>query len=286
MLLPLSSALVNLKSLFSLNFNCQSSQSSKFLSLKQFGTKLYHSSPNDVNEVRRESGAYHLFVGNLPFSFSERELQTIAADRGLRECIGYRIVLDKKTGRSRGFGFIDFDDENSLKMALNSLNGVSIEGRMLKVDITEGVDSPSKGRRAPTTSKDFSAFIGNLDFSISEDDLEGIVKNRLGEDVLVKARLVRVDGRSRGYGHIDFGSSVDVDAAILSLNGMDLLGRVINVEPAQQVKTSPNENRGRDRSAYDSNRGDGAARGGRDFYPARSNGGDRKMDRSGRGPPR
>jgi len=168
----MSSAFMTLKSLFSSQLNSLSplSPTTKYI-LRRFSAKPYGDG-NEINKINKNSGAYHLFVGNLPFSFSELDLQNISVDRGLSECIGYRIVLDKRTGRSRGFGFIDFNDEYSLKKALEALDGIAVEGRILKVDITEGVESPTKGRRSPTTSKEFSAFIGNLDFSISEDDLK------------------------------------------------------------------------------------------------------------------
>lgn len=181
------------------------------------------------------AGLYHLFVGNLPFTFTELDIQNIVADRRVDGCLNIRIASDKRTGKSRGFAFIDFDSASKLQAALEAFNGIAVEGRTLKVDITNGVDGPTKGRRRELTSKDFSVFIGNLHFGIGEEDLETIVRGQLGEDTAVKVRLVRVEGRSRGYGHIDFSNEKDVQSAIEVLNGMELLGRAVNVEPARSV---------------------------------------------------
>ena len=199
---------------------------------------------------------YHLFVGNLPFSFTIKELEDLAKDRGVQNFVDARITTDKRTGKSRGFGFLDFEQSSDLKLALKRLDGVSVEGRELKIDITEGVDSPNRGRRKATTSKEFSAFFGNLPYSIVNSDLEALVKEKIGDDKPAKARLVIANGRYLGYGHVDFGSENDRDAAIEALNGVEILGRVINVEIAKGSKGSQESSQGQgqqqmEEDAYD-----------------------------------
>ncbi|MDP5171996.1 MAG: RNA-binding protein [Bacteroidia bacterium] len=72
-----------------------------------------------------------LYVGNLPFSITEEELSTLFADYGDVESV--KIVLDRETGRSRGFAFVEMDDEGS-EQAQEALNGAEISGRYLKVN--------------------------------------------------------------------------------------------------------------------------------------------------------
>ncbi len=72
-----------------------------------------------------------LYVGNLPFSMTEEELSTIFADYGDVE--GVKIVLDRETGRSRGFAFVDMDDDGA-DQAQEALNGAEFNGRYLKVN--------------------------------------------------------------------------------------------------------------------------------------------------------
>ena len=65
-----------------------------------------------VNKRQRvvlfSNSLHHIFVGNLPFSYSEKELNDLLKDKGIEDCLNVRITLDKKTGRSRGFGYLDF----------------------------------------------------------------------------------------------------------------------------------------------------------------------------------
>eukprot|EP01036_Dinobryon_divergens_P024603 gene24603-33071_t len=174
------------------------------------------------------------------------ELHSLAKDRGINDFVEARIVMDKRSGRSRGFGYLDFDNLPNLHSALKQLDGVAIEGRNLKVDISDGTDGPNRGRRKATTSKEFSAFFGNLHFSISNPDLESIVRSKIGEDRPVKARLVEVNGRSRGYGHMDFGSEDDLKAAIDAFDKVEILGRVLDVQVSKGSRGSSNSNNDRD----------------------------------------
>lgn len=72
-----------------------------------------------------------LYVGNLPFSITEDELSTVFADYG--DVISVKIVLDRDTGRSRGFGFVEMDEDGA-EQAQEALDGAELSGRYLKVN--------------------------------------------------------------------------------------------------------------------------------------------------------
>jgi RNA recognition motif-containing protein len=185
----------------------------------------------------------HVFVGNLPFGYTEDCLKKLVEDKQIVGCIDSRITLDKKTSKSRGFGFLDFQSAKAANEAISVLTGLEIENRVIKLDLTEGTDSPTKGRRAPVTKKEFSVFIANLDFKLSEADIEGIVTNELGGDVQCKCRLVTFEERSKGFGHVDFGNAEDVAQAVEKLNGKDFMDRTWTVEVAKGVTSAPSPNR-------------------------------------------
>lgn len=86
-----------------------------------------------------------LFVGNLPFSVAEdRQLTDIFSDYG--EVIQARIILDRETGRSRGFGFVTMASKDEAEKAIQALNGNSYEGRPLTVNIARPrEDRPGSG---------------------------------------------------------------------------------------------------------------------------------------------
>ena len=75
-------------------------------------------------------------------------------------------------------------------------------------------------------------FVANLDFKLSGRDLENIVANELGEDVIVRARIATVAGRSKGFGHLDFQNAEYAADAMIKLTGLDILGRTLTVEVA------------------------------------------------------
>ena len=74
----------------------------------------------------------NLYVGNLPFKISEEELKSIFSEYGnLRRAI---IVMNNETGRSRGFGFVEFDNKDDGEKAISGLNGKEIQGRSIIVN--------------------------------------------------------------------------------------------------------------------------------------------------------
>ena len=72
-----------------------------------------------------------LYVGNLPFRTTEDELDNLFGQIGSVESV--RIITDRDTGRSRGFGFVEMGDEDADK-AIEQLNGTEMDGRGLTVN--------------------------------------------------------------------------------------------------------------------------------------------------------
>ena len=101
-----------------------------------------------------------VFVGNLPFDYTETELKSLVLSRGVKGIATTRIATARKSGLSRGFGYIDFDTNQSAESSLSLLDGLEVNGRALKIDLDGGKNTPTKGRRQPLTSSEFSAFIG------------------------------------------------------------------------------------------------------------------------------
>ena len=73
-----------------------------------------------------------LYVGNLPFSVSEQDLEELFSRAGTVESA--RIVTDRDTGRSRGFAFVEMDTREAADAAIESLNGFEVDGRSLTVN--------------------------------------------------------------------------------------------------------------------------------------------------------
>lgn len=80
-----------------------------------------------------------LYVGNLPWSTDEEELRKMFEEMGDVQSVA--LITDRETGRSRGFGFVEIDDEGAEK-AMNDLNGKDLGGRPLRVN--EAQDKPRR----------------------------------------------------------------------------------------------------------------------------------------------
>jgi len=76
--------------------------------------------------------AKKLYIGNLSFDMGDEELKETFSKFG--EIISATIVKDRVSGRSRGFGFVEFAQEESAQSAKEAMNGKEFKGRSLKVD--------------------------------------------------------------------------------------------------------------------------------------------------------
>ncbi len=73
----------------------------------------------------------NIHVGNLPFKMSEEELGQLFAAYG--EVTSAKIIVDKMSGRSKGFAFVEMSDEAAGEQAVNELNGKDFMGRPIRV---------------------------------------------------------------------------------------------------------------------------------------------------------
>ncbi len=73
-----------------------------------------------------------LYVGNLPDSATEQDLSDKFAAYGTVESV--KLITDRDTGRSRGFGFIEMASEAEAQAAIDSLDGTNYEGQSMKVN--------------------------------------------------------------------------------------------------------------------------------------------------------
>lgn len=73
-----------------------------------------------------------LYVGNLPFSTDDQSLRQLFETKGAVSSA--QVVIDRETGRSRGFGFVEMSNDNEATEAVNSLNGADFGGRAIVVN--------------------------------------------------------------------------------------------------------------------------------------------------------
>ena len=86
--------------------------------------------------------ARKIYVGNLPFAISETEVSDLFGRYG--EVHSIRLITDRETGRPRGFGFVEMEN-NEANAAIEALNGTDFGGRSLRVN--EAKDQGERPRR-------------------------------------------------------------------------------------------------------------------------------------------
>jgi RNA recognition motif-containing protein len=74
----------------------------------------------------------NIYVGNLPFNLGEEDLRKIFEEYG--EVSSAKIITDKFTGRGKGFGFVEMDNDDEANTAIEELNNAEVGGRNIKVN--------------------------------------------------------------------------------------------------------------------------------------------------------
>lgn len=92
--------------------------------------------------------AKRLFVGGLPYSTTSAQLEEMFAKVG--KVTSVTLISDRFTGKSKGFGFVDMDDDAEADKAIETLNGTEVEGRKIIVNVARPMEE-----RAPRERRDF-----------------------------------------------------------------------------------------------------------------------------------
>ena len=93
----------------------------------------------------------NIYVSNLSFNVQDEDLREFFAPYG--EVTSAKIISDRTTGQSRGFGFVEMSDDASAKKAIDELNGGTVEGRTIRVtEAKPKEDRPARSGNSPFRS--------------------------------------------------------------------------------------------------------------------------------------
>ncbi len=87
--------------------------------------------------------AKKLYVGNLSYSSTEPVLEDLFGQYG--QVVSAKVVIDRETKRSRGFGFVEMEEDDAAEAAISALDGYEFEGRRLRVN--EAMERERRPRR-------------------------------------------------------------------------------------------------------------------------------------------
>jgi len=170
-----------------------------------------------------------LYIGNLNNKITDALLYEIFSTLGAIESC--KLIKDKTTGLSSGYGFVDYYDHQTAALALSSLNGKSIYGNEVKVNWAFA------GSHKEDTSSHFHIFVGDLSPELDDKALYNAF-SAFGSISDARVMWDQNTGRSRGYGFVAFRAKGDAERALTEMNGEWLGTRAIRCNWANQKLAS------------------------------------------------
>ncbi|MCJ1409786.1 hypothetical protein MMC19_003869 [Ptychographa xylographoides] len=142
-----------------------------------------------------------------------------------------QIVKDRVSGRSKGVGYVEFKQEESVQPAIQltgqKLLGIPIIAQLTEAEKNRQARNPEATSSNPNQIPFHRLYVGNIHFSITEGDLQNVFEP-FGELEFVQLQKEE-QGRSRGYGFVQFRDPGQAREALEKMNGFDLAGRAIRV---------------------------------------------------------
>ncbi|KAI9284614.1 hypothetical protein BC943DRAFT_261511, partial [Umbelopsis sp. AD052] len=170
---------------------------------------------NPAKVAKVESDEIHtIWIGGLDYNATNDDVKQLFAECGT--VIDARIVSDKMTGRSKGYGYVDFADAETKEKA-KEYHETEFMGRQLRID-----DAPTRGsqphdngaqRSKPLSAKSDTVFCGNLSFDMDDTTLRQSFEE-YGNVIGVRLPTDRETGNLKGYGYVQFDSEEGAEAAI------------------------------------------------------------------------
>merc|ERR1719232_1441514 len=152
----------------------------------------------------------------------------------------YKVVMADDAGKTKGFGFVSFEDSESAEKAVDELNGTEISGKTLYVGRAQ-----KKAERQADLKKKFeqlklerlnryqgvNLYVKNLDDAIDDERLR---KEFTPYGTITSARVMCEEGRSKGFGFVCFSSPEEATKAVTEMNGRIIVAKPLYVALAQR----------------------------------------------------
>lgn len=88
----------------------------------------------------------NIYVGNLAYKVSDNDLKNAFEEFG--EVNSAKVITDRQTGRSKGFGFVEMENDSEAQKAIDELDGAELDGRTIKVNKAKPKPSGNRGGHA------------------------------------------------------------------------------------------------------------------------------------------
>ncbi|KAM8715730.1 hypothetical protein ACLKA7_002732 [Drosophila subpalustris] len=170
---------------------------------------------NNNNNNNEPDPKTNLIVNYLPQTMSQDEIRSLFVSFG--EVESCKLIRDKVTGQSLGYGFVNYVKQEDAEKAINALNGLRLQNKTIKVSIARPSSESIKGA---------NLYVSGLPKNMTQSDLESlfspygkIITSRILCDNITDACAESNNSLSKGVGFIRFDQRFEADRAIKELNG-------------------------------------------------------------------
>nr|XP_053649959.1 ELAV-like protein 4 isoform X4 [Cherax quadricarinatus] len=164
-------------------------------------------SSNSSQSGHIEESKTNLIVNYLPQNMTQEEIRSLFSSIGeLESC---KLIRDKVTGQSLGYGFVNYVRQDDAERAINQLNGLRLQNKTIKV---------SYARPSSEAIKGANLYVSGLPKSMTQQDLEGMFR-AYGSIITSRILCDNITGLSKGVGFIRFDQRIEAERAIQKLNG-------------------------------------------------------------------
>lgn len=167
-------------------------------------------------EIKKEPSTTLIYVSNLPFDTTDEQFKQLF--------IGFSIktayVAKRKNGKSKGFGFVNFEKESEQKLAIEKINGKELNSRKLNAKIAYNDERRNengelkeefKTQTNQGTPSETVVYVSNLAWTVNDEELKKIFAEFNPKSVTVATRR---NGRSKGFGFVEFNNKEDREKAL------------------------------------------------------------------------
>ncbi|XP_010546929.1 PREDICTED: polyadenylate-binding protein RBP45B [Tarenaya hassleriana] len=198
--------------------------------IPSFPDQLFRLNWASSGEKRDDSPDFTIFVGDLAADVTDYILLETFRAR-YPSVKGGKVVIDRVTGRTKGYGFVRFGDESEQLRAMTEMNGVLCSTRPMRIGpaaskkgVSGQKDSYQSGQGIPTDNDptNTTVFVGGLDPSVTDDHLRKVF-GQYGEIVHVKIPA----GKRCGF--VQFSEKSCAEEALRMLNGLQLGGQSVRL---------------------------------------------------------
>merc|ERR1719445_1836681 len=149
----------------------------------------------------------NLIVNYLPQTMTQEEIRSLFSSIG--EVESCKLIRDKVTGQSLGFGFVNYQQADDATKAIQTLNGLRLQNKTIKV---------SYARPSSEAIKGANLYVSGLPKHLAQPDLERLFAS-CGNIITSRILCDNITGLSKGVGFIRFDQRVEAERAITKLNG-------------------------------------------------------------------